>query len=68
MDACEYLGSCGFFKKYQTTRELACIGFIKQFCQGTLQNECKRKVYRQEHGVPPDPDMMPNGGMIRSQK
>ena len=61
---CELLSRCGFFKKYVGTKELACKGFMRKYCQGPKQNECMRKKYRQEHGVPPSDDMMPNGRMI----
>jgi hypothetical protein len=58
---CELLEKCGFFKKYGTSMELACKGFIQQYCQGTKQNECKRREYRQQHGAPPCDDMLPSG-------
>ena len=61
---CELLSKCGFFKKYQSTKELACKGFIKQYCKGDKMNECKRMQYRKEHGSPPSDDMMPNGAMM----
>jgi hypothetical protein len=62
---CQSLVKCGFFKKYQTTKNLACKGFILQYCKGPKMNACKRMQYRQEHGTPPSDDMMPNGQMIR---
>jgi hypothetical protein len=62
---CELLDKCGFFNKYQETRELACRGFINQFWNGPKQNECKRKEYRYKYGVPPDDDMMPSGHMVK---
>jgi len=61
---CELLEKCGFFKKYQQTKELACRGFINQYCNGPRQNDCKRKEYRFKHGVPPVDDMMPTGQII----
>ncbi len=61
---CELLVKCGFFKKYQTTKDLACKGFIMQYCTGPKMNECVRKQYRQEHGTPPCDDLMPSGQMI----
>ena len=63
---CESLGKCGFFNKYQSTKSLACKGFIQQYCKGTKQNICKRKTYRMEHGQPPSDDMMPSGQIINS--
>jgi hypothetical protein len=63
---CELLDTCGFFKKYQRKKELACKGFLMQYCKGTKMSECKRKEYRQRYGKPPVDDMMPNGMMITS--
>lgn len=63
---CELLETCGFFKKYQATKDLVCKGFIQQYCCGPKMNECKRKQYRQEHGSPPSDDMMPTGHMVRA--
>jgi hypothetical protein len=63
---CELLEKCGFFKKYQSTKELACKGFIISYCKGSDMDDCMRKKYRQEHGTPPSDDMMPNGRMITS--
>ena len=61
---CEMLPKCGFFKKYQATKDLACKGFIRQFCKGTKMNECKRKEYRKMHGVAPSDDLLPTGVLI----
>lgn len=61
---CELLSTCGFFKKYQETKNLACRGFIRQYCKGPDIEKCKRKEYRKKHGVPPSDDMMPSGQMI----
>ncbi len=61
---CELLEKCGFFKKYQVTKDLACRGFIRAYCTGNKMDECKRKEYRQQHGAPPPDDMMPNGAMM----
>jgi len=61
---CELLEKCGFFKKYEGTKELACKGFMKKYCKGSEQDQCKRKQYRKEHGKPPSDDMMPNGQLI----
>lgn len=61
---CELLEKCGFFKKYATAKELACKGFILQYCKGPKMDRCKRKEYRLKHGVPPSDDMLPSGQMI----
>jgi len=65
-DSCENTPNCGFFKKYQDKKSLACAGFVQQYCQGSKQGECKRKAYKKEHGVPPSDDMMPTGQMLQS--
>ena len=62
---CELLEKCGFFLKYQKSRELECRGFINQYCIGPKQNDCKRKQYRYENGVPPCDELMPTGQMLR---
>jgi hypothetical protein len=61
---CELLNTCGFFKKHGATKELACRGFVQQYCKGPKQNACKRKEYRRQNGAPPSDDMMPSGQMI----
>ena len=61
---CEHLDSCGFFEKYEATKDLACKGFMRQYCHGPNMSACKRKLYRQEHGRAPSDDMMPSGQMI----
>lgn len=61
---CELLATCGFFKKYQATKDLACKGFIAQYCKGPKMNQCKRKEYLAEHGRPASDDMMPTGQTI----
>ena len=64
MANCELLDSCGFFKKYQATHDLACKAYIQQYCKGPKMDQCKRKEYRDQHGKPPPDDMMPTGGML----
>ncbi len=61
---CELLGSCGFFVKYQSTKDLACKGFIATYCKGDKMKECKRLEYRRKNGVSPVDDMMPSGQII----
>ncbi len=64
MAVCELLSVCGFFQKYENSLNMACKGFITTYCKGPQMDECKRKIYRQEHGVPPDDDMMPTGQQV----
>jgi hypothetical protein len=64
MTACELLATCGFFQKYQKSLDLACKGFIRTYCNGSKMDECKRKLYRREHGTPPGDNMLPTGQML----
>lgn len=64
---CELLSTCGFFKKYQASQNLACQGFIKVYCRGPKIDQCKRKEYRRVHGQPPSDDMMPTGQMMTEE-
>ena len=62
---CELLSTCGFFRKHQSSKNLACKGFITTYCKGSKMNECKRLEYRNKNGVPPIDDMMPSGQIIK---
>lgn len=68
MMECDLLETCGFFKKYQGTLDMACRGFIKTFCTGERMNECKRKAYRLEHGQPPIDHMLPSGQIMPKEQ
>lgn len=61
MDDCELLKTCGFFIKYGEKLNLSCHVFVNSFCRGEKKDECKRKIYRQINGFPPEDEMMPNG-------
>jgi hypothetical protein len=61
---CELLANCGFFKKYQSTNDIACKGLIRQYCKGPLMDRCKRKEYRTKHNAAPPDEMMPSGRML----
>ena len=61
---CELIGKCGFFKKYQETKDLACKGFLRMYCRGEKMSQCKRREYRDKNGTPPPDEMMPNGQII----
>ncbi len=37
-EVCELLERSGFFKKYEETKDLACRGFINQYCKGDKMN------------------------------
>lgn len=62
---CPYLPGCGFFRKYQSSKDMACKGFIAMYCKGAKMNECKRLEYRKEQGKPPVDDMMPSGQILK---
>ena len=61
---CELLSEGGFFKKYQKTQNLACKGYIQQYCREPQIDQCKRKEWRMKHGIPPSIDMLPSGKMF----
>ncbi len=61
MNKCELFEKCGFFSRYRKTSNVACRGFIALYCKGPKLNECKRKEYMQQHGQPPEDNMLPNG-------
>lgn len=61
MVECELLETCGFFKKYNDTLNLACRGFVKTYCKGPKMDECLRKEYRLKNGHPPTDAMLPTG-------
>ncbi len=50
---CEKLATCGFFRKYAEVKDLACRGFINQYCKGDKMDQCKRKEYSRKHGEAP---------------
>lgn len=62
---CQLLGNCGFIRKYQATKALACKGFITQYCKGERMSQCQRMKFNKENGAPPSDDMMPNGAYIQ---
>jgi len=68
MEICPMLSKCGFVKKHSGSKNELVQSFIQSYCKGPLQDECKRKKYRQEHGTPPEDDMMPNGKQVPKAK
>jgi hypothetical protein len=65
MPECEWLETCGFVRKYQNTKNLACQGFIASYCKGPSMEECVRLDYFNNHGVRPPDDMTPTGHMLK---
>ncbi|MCU0606593.1 MAG: hypothetical protein MUF78_04060 [Candidatus Edwardsbacteria bacterium] len=64
MKDCENLATCGFLRKHMEAKTLACQGFIRQYCKGDKQGDCKRRTYKQEHGAAAPDDMLPSGQML----
>ena len=61
-EPCEFLDTCPFFKKYQGNLEVIKQGWINLYCKNKKKSEeCARKKYRKEKGVPPPPNMTPIG-------
>lgn len=67
-EECENLKNCGFFKEHSGVSDLACTWYVREYCNGPRQDQCKRKSYKKEHGVPPSDDMLPNGQISASGK
>jgi len=60
---CTSLDNCGYFDKYQNSKETTCKGWIRIYCQGPKMDECKRREYKEKHGKAAPDDMMPSGLM-----
>ena len=61
-EKCELLDKCGFFKNYKGNTEVTKHGWIRLFCESKEKSEqCKRKQYRKENGLPPADNMAPTG-------
>ena len=58
---CQFLSACAFFNKYKESLGSAYDGFVALYCKGPKLEQCKRRQYRIENGLPPDDDMLPNG-------
>jgi hypothetical protein len=65
---CQYLITCGFFKKYIISERVVCQELINRYCKGTDMKQCKRLEYQTTYGNPPDDDMMPSGSMVKLSK
>lgn len=63
-EPCRMLRSCGFFKKYNGKKNLACKGFIQMYCMGPQKSACKRLEYRVQNGNSPSDDMLPSGQIV----
>ena len=58
---CQFLDKCAFFRKYKQHLGGAYHGFVSMYCRGPKLEECKRRQFRLEKGVPPSDEMLPNG-------
>jgi hypothetical protein len=65
MTECSNLSTCSFVKYFESNKgnDLALRGFIKTYCKGAKQDDCKRKKISKALGGPLNvpPNMMPNG-------
>ena len=61
---CANLDKCGFIQKYGSSKAMAVNGFVLLYCKGEKQAECLRKKFKEQKGVAPSDDMLPNGAMI----
>ena len=62
MEACDRLGGCGFFKKYQSRHVMACEKLIEEYCNNAEKSQsCARKKIFEQTGKPPGDDVLPNG-------
>lgn len=65
MPECELLETCGLFKKYQPTEELACRWFIDRYCTRREMANCRRKRHYLRYGTLPSDDMLPTGVVVK---
>jgi len=65
MTECHLLEKCGFFIRYASSAAIDSDQFIRNYCRGLRMHECKRLQYRNQYGVPPSDQMMPDGTMVR---
>jgi len=64
-EPCEFLETCPFFKKYSGNLEVIKEGWINLYCKNKAKSEqCARKRYRKEKGVPPPENMTPIGTFL----
>ena len=68
MKDCENLHARGFVHKCRDTKARDCQEFIRQYGRGARQGECKRKMYKKEHGAVAPGDMPPSGQMMADQE
>jgi len=64
MKTCEMLHCCGFFNKYEHSKQIDCRGFIEAYCKGSKMNECARLEYFNKFNKIPSDDMLPSGKMM----
>jgi len=61
---CQFLENCAFFIQYKHLIGSAYEGFVRMYCKGPRLEQCKRRQFRLEKGVPPAQDMLPNGAQF----
>ena len=66
MATCERIDNCRLFKEYQETNTLGCMVFIKMYCKGFKPEQCVRRRYVEEHGIPTLDNMVPLRPVVRN--
>jgi hypothetical protein len=66
---CDCSKSCVFYStynKHQLDSKLHQL-LVATYCEGDLQDVCRRKRYEEETGITPQADFGPNGYSIKGQ-
>lgn len=63
---CPVSDECMFKKKYESSKNIQCKGFIRIYCRGGRHSECKRRIYLRENLDWPEVDFMPNGYICKN--
>ncbi len=62
---CPLTDDCNFKRKYESSKNIQCRGFIRIYCIGGRHGECKVRHYYRQEGEFPQADFMPNGYICR---
>ncbi|MFN8208818.1 MAG: hypothetical protein U0T82_15635 [Bacteroidales bacterium] len=62
---CQFCNVCGFFQKYNASRNLVYRGFILRYCRGNEKEHCMRLDYQNYFGVYPADDIVPSGQFLQ---
>lgn len=62
---CEFLATCGFFRRSQGSSDALIQSWVRIFCDSTAKaQECERKRYRETRGEDPPDNMAPTGRLL----